>query len=202
MGGRCRRRVGWRETGGKPDPRTRPDLRADGRISAAQRGCGRDRIRTCVGNAGDFTGRTAVSPRIPSHPHLVRSSAVTSANDARVASVGSRRPHPFRSVPCSRTSGGAKVERIPGRHPQIPCLQGSSNGRRATGRSVVSSTLRFDLFLHRLPKEVGQGRLDGVSVLPARPNGRRPAPPARRSLLPARPPPARWSCRSRARQAG
>jgi hypothetical protein len=70
MGGRCRRRVGWREIGGIPDPRTRPDLRADCRVSAAQTKCGRDRIRTCVGNAGDFTGRTAVTPPVPSHPYL------------------------------------------------------------------------------------------------------------------------------------
>src|SRR5919112_5517375 len=33
--------------------------------------CGRGRVPTCVGNAGDFTGRTAVSPRVPEHPHLV-----------------------------------------------------------------------------------------------------------------------------------
>jgi hypothetical protein len=50
-------------------------LRLEGRLgdraSAAQSLCGRDRIRTCVGNAGDFTGRTAVSPRVPSHPHVV-----------------------------------------------------------------------------------------------------------------------------------
>src|SRR5919112_1793386 len=32
---------------------------------------GRGRVPTCVGNAGDFTGRTAVSPRVPEHPHLV-----------------------------------------------------------------------------------------------------------------------------------
>jgi hypothetical protein len=32
--------------------------------------CGRDRIRTCIGEAGGFTGRTAVASRVPSHPHL------------------------------------------------------------------------------------------------------------------------------------
>jgi hypothetical protein len=32
--------------------------------------CGRDRIRTCVGNAGDFTGRTANTSRVPFHPYL------------------------------------------------------------------------------------------------------------------------------------
>jgi hypothetical protein len=40
------------------------------RVSAAQGLCGRDRIRTCVGNAGDFTGRATVASRIPSYPHL------------------------------------------------------------------------------------------------------------------------------------
>jgi hypothetical protein len=58
-------------TGGKSARRTRPDRMAGSRVSAAQKWCGRDRIRTCVGNAGDFTGRTAVTPRVPSHPHLV-----------------------------------------------------------------------------------------------------------------------------------
>jgi hypothetical protein len=33
--------------------------------------CGRDRIRTCVGNAGDFTGRIGVTSRVPFRPHLV-----------------------------------------------------------------------------------------------------------------------------------
>jgi hypothetical protein len=69
MGRRCRQRVGRRETGGNPDPRTRPDPTADGHVFAAQGLCGRDRIRTCEGNAGDFTGRTTGSPRVPSHPH-------------------------------------------------------------------------------------------------------------------------------------
>jgi hypothetical protein len=31
---------------------------------------GRDRIRTCVGNAGDFTGRIGVTSRVPFQPHL------------------------------------------------------------------------------------------------------------------------------------
>jgi hypothetical protein len=71
MGGRCRLGVGWRESGGKLDPQSRPDWAAQDRIVAGQGLCGRDRIRTCVGNAGDFTGRTAVASRVPSHPHLV-----------------------------------------------------------------------------------------------------------------------------------
>jgi hypothetical protein len=67
MGGRDRRRVGRRE----PDPQSRLDWTAHDRVIAGQGRCGRDRIRTCVGNAGDFTGRTAVSLRIPLHPRLV-----------------------------------------------------------------------------------------------------------------------------------
>jgi hypothetical protein len=63
--------VGVASGGGKPDPQSRLDWRAHDRITAGQGLCGRDRIRTCVGNAGDLTGRTAVSSRVPSHPHLV-----------------------------------------------------------------------------------------------------------------------------------
>jgi hypothetical protein len=56
----------------EPNPAGTPDgLRSD-RVSAAQSLCGRDRIRTCVGNAGDFTGRTAVSPWVPFHHHEAR----------------------------------------------------------------------------------------------------------------------------------
>src|SRR5215213_3629072 len=58
MGGRCRLGVGRRESGEKPGPRTRTDQAAQDRIAAGQRLCGRDRIRTCVGNAGDFTDRS------------------------------------------------------------------------------------------------------------------------------------------------
>jgi hypothetical protein len=51
-------------------PATRLDWASHDRIVAGQGLCGRDRIRTCVGNAGDFTGRTAVSPGVPSRPRL------------------------------------------------------------------------------------------------------------------------------------
>jgi hypothetical protein len=71
LGGRCRRGVGRRESGGKASARARLDWAAHDRIAAGQSLCGRDRIRTCVGNAGDFTGRTAITPRIPSHPDPV-----------------------------------------------------------------------------------------------------------------------------------
>jgi hypothetical protein len=112
MGGRCRRGVGRRETGGNPDPRTRPDPTASGGIFAAQRGCGRDRIRTCVGNAGDFTDRSAITLRVPSHPHL----ALTIAHDVRKWPVdsfgrpGVSPPVPPRPVRLSvgRSESGAK----------------------------------------------------------------------------------------------
>jgi transcriptional regulator with XRE-family HTH domain/DNA polymerase III delta prime subunit len=58
MSRRCRRGVGRRETGGKPDRADAPDGPRGHRVSARQGGCGRDRIRTCVGNAGDFTDRS------------------------------------------------------------------------------------------------------------------------------------------------
>jgi hypothetical protein len=61
--------VGWASGGGKPEGNStlEPDLywTAHDRIVAGQGGCGRDRIRTCVGNAGDFTGRTPSSRRSP-----------------------------------------------------------------------------------------------------------------------------------------
>jgi hypothetical protein len=71
MGGRCRLGVGRRESGGKPGPRPRLDRAAQDCVVAGQELCGRDRIRTCVGNAGDFTVRSAGSSRVPRHPRLV-----------------------------------------------------------------------------------------------------------------------------------
>jgi hypothetical protein len=71
MGGQCRLGVGRRESGGKASPRARIDWAAKDRVVAAQGLCGRDRIRTCVGNAGDFTVRSAGSSRVPRHPRLV-----------------------------------------------------------------------------------------------------------------------------------
>jgi integrase len=58
MRGWCRLGVGRRESGGKPNPAGTPDRLRGDRVSAAQGLCGRDRIRTCVGNAGDFTDRS------------------------------------------------------------------------------------------------------------------------------------------------
>jgi hypothetical protein len=62
--------VGGRR-GGKPDTTDGRDSPRGSYVSAAQSLGGRDRIRTCVGNAGDFTGRTAVTSRVPSHPDPV-----------------------------------------------------------------------------------------------------------------------------------
>jgi hypothetical protein len=94
----------WRGT----DPRTGPDWAAQDRIVAGQGRCGRDRIRTCVGNAGDFTGRTSVTPRVPSHPHLVPITARDVHNDLPTASAVTRRPCPYRAA--QRRAEGSRGE--------------------------------------------------------------------------------------------
>jgi hypothetical protein len=113
MSRRCRRGVGRRETGGNPDRGGAPGGPSSSRVSAAQRLCGRDRIRTCVGNAGDFTGRTAVSPWVPSHPRPVP----VIACDVHKRPVDSlRRPSaspPVPARPVRPASGGGKVEGSP-----------------------------------------------------------------------------------------
>jgi hypothetical protein len=123
MGGRCRRGVGRRESGGKPDPRTRPDWAAHDRIVAGQGGCGRDRIRTCVGNAGDFTDAPPApheSRRIPTCPARP---LVTCTNGLSTASAVTGRPRPFRPVSRSPMFGGGKSEGNPGRRlPRVPHL--------------------------------------------------------------------------------
>jgi hypothetical protein len=91
------------------------DWATHGRIVAGQGLCGRDRIRTCVGNAGDFTGRTSGSPRVLSHPHPVP----VIARDVRKRRADSfDRPLASPPVACcparlsvGRSEGGAKVER-------------------------------------------------------------------------------------------
>jgi hypothetical protein len=132
--------VGWRETGAKPDLRTRPDRRASGDVFAAQRHCGRDRIRTCVGNAGDFTGRTVVSPRVPSYPHLVPNIALTCTNDRPAASAVTRRPCLYRPVLRGPASSGGKLEGNPGCdltrefHAYfLPAFVSPTAGRKPTG---------------------------------------------------------------------
>jgi hypothetical protein len=59
-----------RSCSGLSPPRANWTHTAHDLVVAGQGLCGRDRIRTCVGNAGDFTGRTAVSWRVPSRPRL------------------------------------------------------------------------------------------------------------------------------------
>ncbi len=82
--------------------------------------------RPCVGNASDFTVRKLGSPPVPTRP---RSSAVTSTNDARIASAVTRRPHPSRPVPRGMASGGAKLERNPGcRLTSVPAPAGRRTG--------------------------------------------------------------------------
>jgi hypothetical protein len=130
MGGRCRRCVRRREIGGNPGPAMRRDRRHAESVSAGQRQCGRDRIRTCEGNAGDFTGRTVGSSRVPSHPHL----APPIAGDVHKRPVNSFRGHsascPLRHVPRGQASGGGKVEGNPGRRPtRIPHLSPAGNAR-------------------------------------------------------------------------
>jgi hypothetical protein len=73
--------------------------------------CGRNRIRTCVGNAGDFTGRSAVTPRVPRHPTWSRSPLVTCTNDLPTASAVTRRPCPYRPDPRGRAAAAALDER-------------------------------------------------------------------------------------------
>jgi hypothetical protein len=106
MGGRCRLGVGQGESGGKLDPRTRLDWAAQDRIVAGQGLCGRDRIRTCVGNAGDFTGRLAVASPVPSRPHMTP----TIGRDVRKRQVDSF-SRPSASLPVSPRPGGPGVGR-------------------------------------------------------------------------------------------
>jgi Phage integrase, N-terminal SAM-like domain len=100
----------------KPDPRTGPDWAAQDRVVAGQGRCGRDRIRTCVGNAGDLQ----VAPLAPRGsrpiPTWSRSSLVTCTNDLPTASAVTRRPCPYRPDPRDATSGGGKSEGNPGCH--------------------------------------------------------------------------------------
>jgi hypothetical protein len=109
----CRRGVRWRETGGNRDPAGAPGGPSSSRVSAAQGMCGRDRIRTCVGNAGDFTVRSAGSSRVPRHPRLVPDYRRDVHEQLSTASAVTRRPRPFRLVPRGPASSGGKSEGNP-----------------------------------------------------------------------------------------
>jgi hypothetical protein len=141
--------VGVASGGGKPDPQSRLDWSAHDRITAGQGLCGRDRIRTCVGNAGDLTGRTAVPRGSRPIPTWSRSSHVTCTNGLPTASAVPLRPCPFRPVPRDPALGGGKAEGNPGCHltPEFPyflpafvsptagATAGSTAGHRAQGTS-------------------------------------------------------------------
>jgi hypothetical protein len=105
------------DIGAKPGPASQRERAGRNRVSAAQGWCGRDRIRTCEGIAGDFTGRSAVSPQVPSHPHPVP----IIARDVHKRPIDGFGGHsaspPVAPVPRVPASGGAKVERNPGRRP-------------------------------------------------------------------------------------
>jgi Phage integrase family len=85
--GRCRLGVGRRESRGNVGPQARPEQETYDRVVAAQGLCGRDRIRTCVGNAGDFTGRSGGSPQVPSHHLMVPIPPATCTNSLPTASA-------------------------------------------------------------------------------------------------------------------
>jgi hypothetical protein len=162
--------VGRRESGGKLGPRTRPDYAARDRVVAGQGLCGRDRIRTCVGNAGDFTGRPAVFPRVPFHPLLL---PITASDQHRWPVSCSRCPPTAPSVPAcharpsvGRREGGGKSQ------PHL--TERVDNDTQAFRRRMMAAGCR----LSRLPAAVKQARLSRrLWVLPLR--AVKPWPPPR-----------------------
>jgi hypothetical protein len=85
-------------------------------ISAAQRYCGRDRIRTCEGNAGDFTGRSDASPRFPSHPPQAPLIGLT-------CTTASRQSRRSPGVPARIAPSRAAWRRAEGRRREIPAAE-------------------------------------------------------------------------------
>jgi hypothetical protein len=153
-GGRCRRRVGRRETGGKPDPRTRLDWAAHDRIVAGQGLCGRDRIRTCVGDAGDFTGRIAITSRVPSRPHMVP----VIARDVHKQPVDS----------FSRPSGPPPVPRCPGR----PGVGRSESGAKSLGSGQGRDRPQIIASAARLASDIAAPPVVAFAIAGARPRRR------------------------------
>jgi hypothetical protein len=126
--------VGWREVGGKSGPQGTRDRLRGSRVSAAQRECGRDRIRTCVGNAGDFTGRTAVTSWVPSYPYL----APIIAGDVHKRPVDSFRC-PWASLPApSRPERPSVGRREVGGNPAAPISTALASGGSSTNRTAQS----------------------------------------------------------------
>jgi hypothetical protein len=148
MGGLCRLGVGRRESGGKASPRARLDRAARDRIAAGQGLCGRDRIRTCVGNAGDFTGRIGVSSRVLVYPRLVPLIA-RDVHRRPIDSFG--RPFPSPPVPPPpvrpsverRESGGKSLAptRV-GSTPVSRSTPGSAPPQRTCGRLRLTAAAR------------------------------------------------------------
>src|SRR4029453_18384456 len=104
--------------GGKPGPAPGCDNPRGSRVSAAQRWCGRDRIRTCGGEAGGFTGRTTVTSPVPSHPHL----ALMVARDVRKRPVDRVRHHlPSLPIPPCPARPGVGRREGGGNPSSTPC---------------------------------------------------------------------------------
>jgi hypothetical protein len=144
------------------------DWATHGRIVAGQGLCGRDRIRTCVGNAGVFPGRIGVSARVLSHP------AVFSiiARDVRKQPIGSFRrpsgslavpPHLLRPSVGKRGGGGkgpeARVVPTPATpNPgEVECDQCRRRRHRGHPWLVAAGRGTIGAVLGRLPDRRGMG---------------------------------------------
>jgi hypothetical protein len=137
-------------------------------------------FETWVGASRRFYSRSAVSPRVPSHPTWARSPPVTCANGPPTACSVTRRPRPFRRVPRGLASGGAKVERkwseIPARGCRVHRWTRTSAApiARALPPAVTRS---FDQFGATIGSGVGSSitwRSGGGSGLRRRPPRPRP----------------------------
>jgi hypothetical protein len=84
-----------------------------------------------------FYSRSAITPRVPLHPLLVPTIALTCANGLSTASAVPGRPSQLQAVPCGRASGGGKSEGIrppPYRRPWLPAARVPvGQGRVITG---------------------------------------------------------------------
>jgi len=121
-----------RSCSGLSPPRANWTHTAHDLVVAGQGLCGRDRIRTCVGNAGDFTGRTAVSWRVPSRPRLFP----ITARDVHKRPANSLRRHsaslPVSPQPARPGVGRREVGGNPG------CQLTKSSAPTSSPRSLAS----------------------------------------------------------------